>query len=399
MGAVMGAMALSFFRDRGALITTFILPPLLFLLFAAIFAESAGGAGSLSVAAARLSDAPTAAAVLDALAATPGTSLTLLTGPDAAAQVEAQVQAGGVDVGLVVRDDPAVTTPEPPFLVITDPGRALAGAVLMGRIHAVFDAAFPAATLSRAAMQIEELTGPFSSEQTRRVKEAMARAPERAANGGGALIANQAVSRAQAQPGVIYYAAAITLLFLLVAALRGAASLVEERRCGVFDRVLMTPGGLGALVLGKFAFLVLQGLALAVVLFTVAQLVHGVGVTAHLSAFLLVSLACAAAAAGVALALAAACRTRQQVRALSMILVLLFSVAGGAIAPRVLMPDWLQRLGELTPTAWGIEAYQDALWRGATAEVLVLPLSVLLAFALAGGLAAVWLTHRAARMF
>lgn len=398
MGAVMGAMALALLRDRGALVMTFVLPPLLFLLFAAVFSGAGGDAGTLAVAAARRTDAPAAAAVLDALAARPDTAVTLLSGPDAEAQVEARVQAGRADVGLIVRDDPAAATRAPPLVIVTDPGRAVAGSVLAARIQALFSTVLPGMALSRVAAQIEMLAGPYTPGQAQRLKDAVARAPQLVAGGGAELMAHRTVARAQVQPGVTYYAGAIALLFLLFAAVQGAASLVEERRSGVFDRILMTKGGVGALVLGKFAFLTVQGLALSAVLFAVAQVVHGVDVTGHAGPWLAVSLAASAAAAGVALPLAAASRTRQQAQTLSTFVVLLASAVGGSMAPRFLMPDWLQRLGEVTPTAWGIEAYQDALWRGAPLVALWPSLAVLLAYALGGTLLTFVLLRRAARM-
>ncbi|MDQ0506585.1 ABC transporter permease [Xanthobacter agilis] len=398
MGAIMGAMALTLLRDRGALAMTFVLPPLLFLLFAAIFSGAGGDAGALKVAAARLTPAPAAEAFLDALAAAPDTTLRLVTGADAAARVEAQVRDGRADVGLLVRDDPGIVTPASPLVIVADPGRAVAAALLMARIQTLFTTVLPGMALSRVAGQVQVLVGPFSPEQARRLKEAVARAPELVAGGGAELMARQSVEPAQGQPAVTYYAGAIALLFLLFSAVQGAASLVEERRSGVFDRILMTRGGIGALVAGKFAFLLLQGLALLAVLFAVAQLVYGVDAAGHLWSWLVVSVAAAAAAAGVALPLAAASRTRQQAQTLSTFVVLLLSAVGGSMAPRFLMPEWLQRLGDLTPTAWGIEAYQDALWRGAPLDTLLPALAVLLAYGAAGALLSFWLLRRAARL-
>lgn len=398
MGAVMGAMVLTLLRDRGALVMTFVLPPLLFLLFAAIFSGAGGETAALKVAAARLTPAPNAIALMEALAASPDTTLELIAGADAETQVTASVRDGRADVGLLVREDPGIATKAPPLLLITDPGRAVAGALLSARIQKLMTSAVPGMALSRVAGQIQILVGPFTPAQSERLAEAVAHARELVSNSGAELMAQRMVQPAVAQPAVTYYAGAVALMFLLFAAVQGAASLVEERRSGIFDRIVMTQGGVGALVTGKFVFLVLQGLALLAVLFTVAQLLYGVDVSGHLISWIAVSLASAIAAAGVALALAAACRTRQQAQTLSTFAVLLLSAVGGSMAPRFLMPDWLQRLGDLTPTAWGIEAYQAALWRGAPLEALTPALAVLLAYGAVGGLATFWLLNRAARM-
>ncbi|MFG1419018.1 ABC transporter permease [Xanthobacter sp. V0B-10] len=398
MGAVMGAMALTLLRDRGALVMTFVLPPLLFLLFAAIFSGAGGEAGALRVAAARLTAAPAAGTFLEALAAVPDTTLDLIAGEDAEAQVEARVREGRADAGLIVRDDPSIATQAAPLVVVADPARAVAGALLAARIQALLTNALPGMALSRVAGQLQVLVGPFTPVQAERLKAAIAHAPELVAAGGAELMARRAVEGSGPQPAVAYYAGAIALLFLLFTAVQGAASLVEERRSGVFDRILMSEGGVRALVAGKFAFLVLQGLALSAVLFAVAQLAYGVDVSSHLPGWLAVSAAASAAAAGVALPLAAASHTRQQAQTLSTFVVLLLSAVGGSMAPRFLMPQWLQRLGDLTPTAWGIEAYQDVLWRGAPMEALLPALGVLLATGLGGAVLTWALLDRAARM-
>ena len=104
--AIMRAQALTTLRDRGALAMTFVLPPLLFLLFAAIFAGAGGDTARVTVAVAQTSDAPAAAALIAALAEAPDLDVTRV--PEAG--VEARVASGAADVGLVVRGDPAAAS-------------------------------------------------------------------------------------------------------------------------------------------------------------------------------------------------------------------------------------------------------------------------------------------------
>lgn len=378
--SIMRAMALSLMRDRGALLMTFVLPALLFLLFAAIFAASGGQSAGVTLAIGRGSDAPAAARVAEALSRLPDIQVRQVA-PDA---VESAVASGTVDAGLIIRDDPSRATDKPPFVIVTDPGREVAGAIVTGRLQTLLAGTLPDIAMARVAAQIEMLVGPFSAEQKARLADALAHAHELVAQGNADLVAPHTIAARAHEPGVTYYAGAIAMLFLLFSAIQGAVSLVEERRTGVFDRIVMVHGGVGALVSGKMAFLILQGVALAAVLFAVAQVVYGVDVTGHALPWLLVSVAAAGACAGILMPLAAFARTRQQAQTLSTFAVLLLSSVGGSMVPRFLMPSWLQRLGDLTPTAWGIDAYQAVLWRGAPLEAVLPAVAVLAGFALAG---------------
>lgn len=394
IGAIMRAMALTLMRDKGALTMTFVLPAVLFMLFAAVFAGTGGETSLVKVAAARATDAPSAQLLLDALDRAPDITL-IAVSPEA---VAARVADGSADVGLVVRGDVGAVTDRPPLLIVSDQARNIAAALLSARIQRVFTEDLPGLAIRRVAGQIEVLVGPFSSEQQDRLERSIDKAPQLVADGGATLIERQPLPGRRTEPTVSYYAGAIAMLFLLFSAVQGAAGLVDERRTGVFDRVVMARGGAAALVVGKLGFLVLQGLALSGVLFAVAQLVYGVHVVAHLGPFAVVATAASAAAAGIALPIAAAARTRQQAATFSNFTVLLLSAVGGSMVPRFLMPEWLQQVGGVTPTAFGIEAFQGALWRGETLGQLAPALGVLFAYAVAGAVLTLWLIRRQVRL-
>jgi ABC-2 type transport system permease protein len=51
------------------------------------------------------------------------------------------------------------------------------------------------------------------------------------------------------------------------------------------------------------------------------------------------------------------------------------------MAPRYIMPDFMQQLGLLSPHTWALEGYHDVILRGATVTAILPTVGVLLAFA------------------
>jgi ABC-2 type transport system permease protein len=203
-----------------------------------------------------------------------------------------------------------------------------------------------------------------------------------------------AVGGIAGQNHVAYSAGAVAVLFLFFSTVHGALSLHDERASGVVDRALAGPGGLRPLVLGKLAFLSVQGFAQVGLLFAAAWVVHGVDLPGRFAGFALVTAAASAAAAALALVLVAACRTRRQAQTIANVAILVRSAVGGSMVPRFFMPPLLQRVGWLPPTTWAVEAYAGVFWRGDGLAALAVPVGLLAAAAALATAAALALTAR-----
>ena len=331
--AVLRAMLLSLVRDRSALAMVFVLPPLIFIVFATAFASSSGSNLQVRLAIRDAAGTPASAA----LARSVENGLALRGEPLRAAtdeEVRTLVKRGSADIGVLVRSDPeaAPVRGAPAAIVIyVDPGKAIATPLVL-------------ATLERAM----------------RARDAAPQA--------GAPIPRLAVEIAGSGTGrsitAAYYAGGVAILFLLFSGAQSAATLIDEQVSGTLDRVLAGPGGARHVVFGKFLFLLMQGVVQAGLIFAMAWQVYGVDLLARPLPWFVTTLASSAVCGALALALASFCRTRQQLQASSTFLILLMSAVGGSMAPRFTMPPWLQDLGWFTPNAWVIEAYQDTLWRG-----------------------------------
>jgi ABC-2 type transport system permease protein len=393
--AMFRVMALGLRRDRAALVMTFLLPPLVFLIFASVFSGTTGEDVKLKVAVA--DDANTAASVrlVQAMLKSPDLRAYGVKG-DSAAAVRRAVRTGKADAGLVVRADPA--TPGHPLLIISDPSRAVAAPLTQARVQQVMGKQLPDVMLKRTLDVTESAFGGLTDEQKVNAADSEALVAEDARAGRETPDANmfdrEDIQGARKGGGTIaYYAGAVSILFAMFSAMQGALSIMDERRSGISDRLLAGTAGMAPVVIGKFLFLVAQGIAQAAAIFLTADLVYGTPVFAHFAPWLVTTALASTCAAGLSLGIVSLCKTREQAQMLSTFVILILAAVGGSMVPRFLMPPWLQKVGLFTPHAWVIEAYQSVLWRDAGIGSVYQAWSVLAAAGLAGlGLA--WLSVR-----
>ncbi|MBC7993604.1 MAG: ABC transporter permease [Rhizobacter sp.] len=154
----------------------------------------------------------------------------------------------------------------------------------------------------------------------------------------------------------------IASLSSLVVAERGSGTLARLQSLGVPRGVLLASKALPYLGVNALqaALMLAVGVWLMPLLGGDALSLAGI----HWGALLTALFAIGLAAVSMALALACAVRTHAQAAAIGPIANVLMAAIGGIMVPKFVMPAAMQKLAELSPMNWGLEALLNVLLRG-----------------------------------
>ena len=153
-------------------------------------------------------------------------------------------------------------------------------------------------------------------------------------------------------------------------------SIAIERSRGTLMRLLVSPITSRHLLAAKGLACLATVLTTSTALITLGITVFGVRPTSYplLALALLSGSICFC---GIMMALSVIGRTEQAAAGVGWGLALPFSMLGGGMVPLFLMPEWMQRLGSISPMKWALIAYEGAIWRGFTLNEMLLPCAVL----------------------
>jgi len=158
-------------------------------------------------------------------------------------------------------------------------------------------------------------------------------------------------------------------MFFVIASLSNL--LVQERSTGALARLQSLSVPRGVLLASKaMPYLGVNAVQAALMLAVGVWLMPLIGGEAlsfsgiHWGALLAALGAVSLAAVGMALALACAVRTHAQASAIGPIVNVLMAAVGGIMVPKFVMPASMQRIAEVSPMNWGLEALLNVLLRG-----------------------------------
>jgi ABC-2 type transport system permease protein len=394
---------LSLKRDRVAQALTFLLPILFFSIFATVF----GGQGNSQTSRIRIAvvdedQSEFSRRMIDGLQKEQGLRVRTTATPEGGpvldrAAAERLVRNGDLPVAVVIPRGLGAAFVEkgfgpggPSVQLLADVSDRIAPQMVLGLLQKVTMTVAPDLMMTGGMAQFEKHGGPLTPQQRAAVQQWLPMLKEQASGQAGPSGGSGSpmglgvdvvdVMRTDDRRGslISFYAAGIGVMFLLFSSVGGAGgALLEEVESGTLERLLSTNIGMTQLLIGKWLFLSLIGMAQLTVMFLWGWAVFNLPLFSHLPGFFVMTIATAAAAAALGMVLAAVARTRGQLSGFSTILILTMSALGGSMFPRFLMSETMQKFGLLTFNGWALDGYLKVFWRNAPVwqlwpEVLVL---------------------------
>ena len=184
------------------------------------------------------------------------------------------------------------------------------------------------------------------------------------------------------------------IMFLMFALNGAATSLFEEKKSGIFQRILAAPVSRADILWSRFIFGVGLGLVQLVTIFIGGKFLYGIDVFGHLGNLTVVCIAAAAACTALGMLIAAVSTSQEAAMGLATFVVLTMSAMGGAWFPLSLMPQFMQDMAKFTVTYWAMQGFADVLWAGKNFTGILPTVGTLLAITAGLMGVAVWRFNR-----
>ncbi|MDX2111095.1 MAG: ABC transporter permease [Verrucomicrobiota bacterium] len=184
------------------------------------------------------------------------------------------------------------------------------------------------------------------------------------------------------------------MMFLLFSLSAAATSLFEEKKAGLYLRLLAAPVTPSQILLSKYIYCMSLGFIQLLTLFIGGWLIFKLDIWTALPDLVVVCLFASAASTAFGMVLAAFCTSQGQASGLATLLILTMSAVGGAMFPTSFMPDFIQQIAHASIVYWAMEGIMGVLWAGKSFWELWLELLALGLFAVGALSLANWQFRR-----
>ena len=389
-------------RDYVALGMSFILPVAFFSIFASIFSNSSGTkengqpkAPQIKLIALDLDQSEISQKTMILLGQQEGFNLQMLDKlklEEGIAydrdQIWKQVRKGKFDIGLVVQEGYGENFGQfgkkadlIDMELFFDPSNPFAQFAVSGTLQGVAMKAAPDIVMEKGLNSLSQFGGGLTKQQQEAIdyirpymkgEKTMPGKKEGSSLLGNGLVQIKSTNvrddkkeETKKQPSIVpYYAAGISVMFLLFSMVGASGSLLEEKESGALDRVLFSGISISKLLVGKWLFFSLIGFAQVMLMFVWAALVFDLELWtwSHFMGCLVMSVFTACAASALGIGLATICKTRAQLGGISSIVIIMMSALGGSMVPRFMMPEFMKKVGKFTFNGQALDGYLNIFW-------------------------------------
>ena len=180
--------------------------------------------------------------------------------------------------------------------------------------------------------------------------------------------------------------AGFAILFAFLGAQMTASSIYEEKKLGTFRRLQASPLSRSEVLIGKMVPNFVVALLQVALVFAFGMLLLPVMKLGNPSlgrdplALVLVTVMVALCSTGLGVLIAALARTESQVGGITSVVLWLAGMVGGAFIPAFLLGSFLNTIGKVVPHYWALQAYNDLMVRGQGLVDLLPELGILAGF-------------------
>jgi ABC-2 type transport system permease protein len=172
------------------------------------------------------------------------------------------------------------------------------------------------------------------------------------------------------------------VLFGFFLSLTVGLSFVEERKRGTWRRILAAPVDRRLVLVAKLVPFFLVGLIQFTFLFGIGAIVFGMRIAGSTVALVALTASIVLCATSLGLAMAAIGGSEKQLGGVGSICLLVMGLLGGSMVPRFVMPPAMRTAGLFVPHGWALDGYYDVLVRPGTGLADVAPqIAAILGFA------------------
>lgn len=198
----------------------------------------------------------------------------------------------------------------------------------------------------------------------------------------------------QANIGLIHAVSGTAILMLMFSVSGLGASILQEKESGTLNRLLCSPLRINTILQGKMLFAFFISIIQLVTMFLFAWIVFGLDLFVNIGGTVVMIFSTAFAISSFGIFLAAVSKTRQQAQSFGTLIILVMSALGGSIVPLFIMPAIMKKLAVLSVNYWGIQGFYDIFWRDFTIPELLPRVFTLFLIGTSMSLLSFWIFRR-----